>query len=278
MQKNIEKISKIFNTRSFCEQTYQGMAEIAKPLLNRFGFSGFEYARLYDNDTCLFLHTNPLFDQYLIENELHISAHVPRDILSDEFWFNIDPNGIYSPHFRALKDMTNSSSVCNYVRRYHGYYETFSFLTPEEQSKALNIFINNKETLESHASNFVDQAKNLILFLERDPFTITEAMKPNFGGLLSDEQVSRIDLQTYLTKIQSRFKRLNPHNASTFSAQQLKCIEFLMHGKTASDMADKLNVSVRTIEMHLNLIREKIKCRKKSDIIGTLIDLYDQSC
>lgn len=50
-----------------------------------------------------------------------------------------------------------------------------------------------------------------------------------------------------------------------------------MHGKSASDMAEKLNVSVRTIEMHLNLVKEKIGCRKKSDIIDAIINLYEQS-
>lgn len=273
---NIE-ISKIFNIRSFCDQTYQDMAEISKPLLNKFGLSGFAYVRLYDDNTCLYLHTSPHLARYLIENEVHVSAHVPEEILNDEFWFVIDSKGPYSPHFRALKDITNASSACSYIRRFHGYYEMFCFLAPEEQSVALNIFLNNKKILENYASDFVFKAKNLISFLDRDRFVITEAMKPNFRGLQSDEQISCINLQKYLTNIQAGFNHLNSNNVLAFSSQQLKCIEFFMYGKTVSDIAKNLKVSVGTIETNLNLIKEKIGCRKNSDIIDTLIELHDQS-
>ena len=275
MQKKKE-IIQIFKTRSFYKQTFCDMAAISKPMLNKFGFSAFVYVRLYDDDTCLTLHTDHRIAKYLIQNEVHISAHVPKKNINDEFWFIVDPNGTYSQHIRAFKELTSSSGLLNYIRRFHGHYEMFSFLAPGEQSSSANIFMNNKELLENYSSEFVAQANKLILSVDLDRFRITEIMKPNFRGLQSNERINSIHLQVYLDRIQRIFMRLNPYNSPSFSPQQLKCLAFLTQGKTALDMAHQLKISIRTVEMHLNIIKEKIGCRKKSDIIGALINLHER--
>jgi DNA-binding CsgD family transcriptional regulator len=129
-----------------------------------------------------------------------------------------------------------------------------------------------KEILEQYTLHFGEQAKKLITLVDKDRFQLTDAMLPNFKGLEPKEQIS-INLEFYLAKIQYELVKLGTFISPSLSPQELKCITLLIQGKTATDIANMLCLSNRTVEMHLNSIKNKLNCRKKSDIIGALINL-----
>jgi len=273
MRKLSDDLIQIFRKQSFCKQTFLDMKEICDPAATEFGFLFFEYARVYDDGTACILYSDPDIANYVVSKELHISAHVPEQILDTEFWFMPDANGPYSQVVKDIKCLFNSSSVANYIRRHVGFYEMFSFWREEDQSVALNKFINMKESLELYCNQFASQASKLILSVNQDRFKLTEAMLPNFQGLSSDKNINAAKLPFYLEKVRYEIFKLNNYIYPKLSIQELKCIYFLMEGKTATNIADLLNLSLRTVEMHLNSIKLKLNCQKKSDIIGTLINL-----
>lgn len=273
---NHYSVDTIINSRSFAYKTYFDMTELCSPMLKKFGFIAFEYARVYDDGTAITLYSDHKIPNYVINKQLHISAHVPQEIVSKEFWFMPDPNGPWSSHMSELKKLANAGSFSNYIIRSVGYYEMFCYIDQAEQHIGYNKFINKKESLEYFASEFVEQAKKLISYVDRDRFTLLESMRSNFHGLQSEEAITRNNLQIYLTKIQRELMQLDANNVSYFSPQQLKCIAYLMQGRTASDMAELMDISFRTVEMHLRIIREKLGCNKKSDIIGAIIKLHEQ--
>jgi len=271
MQKLSNEIATIINSRSFESQTFSAMTEICSHTLAKLGFSAFEYARVYDNQTALILYSDPKIANYVVQKQLHISAHVPREIINSEFWYIPDPYGAYSQNVREVKEISGSSSFSNYIRRYPGYYEMFCFWSLTEQSSVTNKFINMKESLEQYCSSFVETAKNLILFVEQDCFMLTDAMQPNFHGLKSEELINSKNLQICLEKFQRELIKLGSYISPKLSRQELNCILFLIQGKTGPDIADLLKLSHRTVEMHLNSIKIKLGCHKKSEIISTLI-------
>lgn len=55
--------------------------------------------------------------------------------------------------------------------------------------------------------------------------------------------------------------------------RELKCIDGLLLGKTAAEIAEVVYLSVRTVEKHLSNIKEKLYCRSKSALIAQLIRL-----
>lgn len=263
----------IFSKRCFSKQTFSEMRDICQPAASQFEFLYFEYARVYDDGTAFILYSDPNIANYVVSKELHISAHVPEQILDTEFWFIPDANGPYSQVVKDVKYLFNSNTVANYIRRHLGFYEMFSFWREEDQSIALNKFINMKESLELYCSQFTSQAKDLILSADQDRFKLTSAMMPNFQGLNSDADINNTNLDFYLEKIRYEIFKLNKYISPKLSTQELRCVYYLIEGKTATNIALLLNLSLRTVEMNLNSIRLKLNCKKKSDIIGTLIKL-----
>src|SRR5690349_15101614 len=122
MDKLIAETTNILNKNCFSPQAFSSMREICAEPANRMQLSDFEYARVYDNGTACILYSNQNIANYVISNEIHITAHVPDQIIDTEFWFIPPPNGPYNKHFQEISTMSKSKSFVNFIRRHFGYY------------------------------------------------------------------------------------------------------------------------------------------------------------
>ncbi|MFN3235260.1 MAG: response regulator transcription factor [Gammaproteobacteria bacterium] len=59
---------------------------------------------------------------------------------------------------------------------------------------------------------------------------------------------------------------------SIVSKKETEILFYLLRGKTAREIAQKLNRSVRTVEQHAQNIKSKLGCRTKSELIEKAID------
>jgi DNA-binding CsgD family transcriptional regulator len=55
--------------------------------------------------------------------------------------------------------------------------------------------------------------------------------------------------------------------ANKLSTRQLECLFYILRGKSMKEIGKKLQISHRTVETHLEEIKTKLKCKKKSDLI-----------
>lgn len=252
------------------------MQQLFNKTPHRLEITAFEYARVYDDGTACILYSHHDIANYVIEKELHITAHVPEKIINDEFWYLPDSDGPYVRALQEISEITGSNTFVNYIRRFFGFYEMYSFWKKEEHSVALSKFINLKEQLEQYCRSFRESADQLITAVDQDRFTLTTAMQPNFKGLDSKKTDKEINLHLYLHKVKEELLKLNEYIFPKLSMQEIKCVCYLFEGKTATDIAGLLNISSRTAEMHLNSIKTKLNCQKKSAIIGALMLLAQQ--
>jgi DNA-binding CsgD family transcriptional regulator len=62
------------------------------------------------------------------------------------------------------------------------------------------------------------------------------------------------------------------HHHKNLSDRQLECLFLLMRGKTSKQIAAILELSPRTIETHIEDIKEKFNCQSKSELIEKAIN------
>lgn len=55
--------------------------------------------------------------------------------------------------------------------------------------------------------------------------------------------------------------------------RQESCLYLLVRGKTVKEIAKDIHLSPRTVEDHLTKIKEKMNCKKKSELIEKAINL-----
>lgn len=67
--------------------------------------------------------------------------------------------------------------------------------------------------------------------------------------------------------------RIEPmYSGTTMSERQSELLFYLLRGYSVRDIADKLNLSKRTIESYLTEIKNKFNCHSKKDVIEKAID------
>lgn len=58
------------------------------------------------------------------------------------------------------------------------------------------------------------------------------------------------------------------------SRQQLNCAKLILKGMTAKDIATYLHLSIRTVETYTDIIKTKLRCNNKTELILKLSELF----
>ncbi len=129
----------------------------------------------------------------------------------------------------------------------------------------ISIIVNNIDLLKRFATYFAHQASPIIKRCNNHKIT------PNASDIffVSDNDgsntMTRIDRIEFLSQTCSD----TPFNQK-LTKKELNCIDYLLLGKTANEIAKILNLSPRTVEGHLNNLKNKLGCYSKSELIATL--------
>ncbi len=78
-------------------------------------------------------------------------------------------------------------------------------------------------------------------------------------------------------KVNSKNKQVNyiisyDHHAFSLTEKQELCLFFILRGKTMKEIAAVLNISTRTVEDYINILKDKLNCYSKSQLIEKAID------
>jgi len=120
---------------------------------------------------------------------------------------------------------------------------------------------------------------NRMIFIEEGPYpngsytktlSIKQPLKSDVGEILGMIGFSVIlhDKQVLQEQFFARTKQ------NGLSKQQSECLYFLMQGYSAKEIALHMHISFRTVESYLDVIKNKLNCIKKSDLINLAFSYY----
>ena len=72
-------------------------------------------------------------------------------------------------------------------------------------------------------------------------------------------------------EVHSFTKTLSRKYREFFSQREGECLLYLMRGKSARETGIALNISQRTVEFYLYSLKDKLHCRKKSEIVDKVV-------
>jgi len=110
------------------------------------------------------------------------------------------------------------------------------------------------------------QYENHSLILEEKDKKISEQffsiLEKNFG-------IQKIDpFETKISSLDTLRKYLKESQKINFSARELECLFYFCQGKTAKQTAREMVISYRTVETHLENIRQKTACNNKLEVVS----------
>ncbi len=172
-----------------------------------------------------------------------------------------------------MKKQMNITSLLSITKKIkHGYsVSSFGFI---EGSPYINEFTSrSKYMLDDYISYFEREAKDIIPDAEDDFVDLCPIMGENFWRPVLIK--SGID-----PKLQRSFyNNIQVDHVygiqSYFTCRERECISEILLGKTAQQIGDQLHLSRRSVENYIAIIKEKLNCCKKSEILQKVNQLKE---
>jgi DNA-binding CsgD family transcriptional regulator len=131
---------------------------------------------------------------------------------------------------------------------------------------ALTLMLKKEQELKTELEDkILANLKELVLpYMEKLKITRLDSRQNDYLGMM-ELNLNKI-VSPFLRKLSSRFLGLTP--------TEVQVADLIRHGKTTKDIAELLNLSIRTIEFHRANIRKKIGIRnQKTNLRSYLLSL-----
>ncbi len=242
------------------------------------GLTYFNFVRVFDDGTRICLSNNYEWMQFVFSQDLSYKI-----IFEERIQYPVTTYLIWDMVPTIKEDLLMQTAskdfdICHGVTLIlkHDGYVDFAYYATSSDNEEINIFyINNFHVLNIFLLYFIEKAQPLILEAERHRFKIegrtltwdnqnVENMSPIRAYVESmSEQISPTDS----LKIKRYYLSGNIKN-TYLSKREAECLADLFDGLSAKEIARKRNISARTVEVHIEHIKLKLKCSTKSEMIN----------
>lgn len=130
------------------------------------------------------------------------------------------------------------------------YHEMYAFYTHSGNSKVLAGMSENAELLKTFAEYFKASAADIIKLADANRFFC-----PAASSLSTDDDSAH------------QIENVQLSGIDKLTDREIEIVNILMQGKTGVEIGKDLHISRRTVERHIENIKEKIHCRTKSEVI-----------
>jgi DNA-binding CsgD family transcriptional regulator len=247
---------------------------ICKSFFSKTGINTFLYAKIFDNDTCFGLVSNKNWQSHHFNQQYPITPKIPKHILSKDFFYLITPNTVPTNFSQAMNDFRNILDM-DYplvmIERKIGYYELYMFFTHLNNEGIINFYLNNIHMLEKFKLYFKDKAKKLILSASKNIIHIPTCMRSPIRGIQSDISLEHPFYNDSHQKI-IRYPLPENFGETYLTEMEFICLSYTSQGYTIKEIGKILHRSERTVESHINHIKVKLKCVKKSHLSKIFFD------
>ncbi len=147
--------------------------------------------------------------------------------------------------------------------------EFYFFGTQVNNSHLLNTYLNNLDLFEQFTLYFKEKANSLLTQLSQQKIIIPNKYRQNHSLEQGIPHPANNQQQAFLRDIKINTIYVQPD--VRLSNRELGCARLIMQGKTAREIAALLFISPRTVETHINHLKDKLNCSNKSALIEKLL-------
>lgn len=222
------------------------MMYLMMPLLEKHGITNFNYYRQYDDNSALRLSTNQAWTENFFKRSYLQLLKVPDAYLNKPVNYYI---WLIDDYPNVSLDALNNFNIGNGItiaKRQPDYIEFYGFGSSADNFRIVNQF-------------YLQQIDLLL--------TYCDFFKENGCALLKKAATHKIMLLNENNKVHIPIAF---QQSMKLSKQQYHCAMLLLKGYSAKETADTLNLSKRTVESYLDVLKCKLGCQNKTELIISL--------
>ncbi len=243
---------------------FQGLAQ---PLTNYLGIEDFGFKRVYKNGSNFFLATHlPYLSDYF--NNSKYTVEIPTQAT--------DKTSLYCPWKQLAQNDKNFSKALNYyhdrfnrgngffvVKDFEKYTDLYMLVTTACNEKADFKFLTEIEPIEKFIEHLQFEGAKIIHSAEQA--LIPPTPKPFH---LLNNQTHNEKLQQFYNTIGAGRARIICKDQSNIllTQRESQCLRYIAQGSPVKQVAQALNITPSTVELHLNRIKHKTGYHYNSDL------------
>lgn len=239
----------------------QDICALSAPLNLHLKIHYFAFKRTYDDGSKIYLFNHPLYYErwfskryYLIGNREARASYYEN---SYDLWDCLpDPYKLYAEGAEYF-DIAHGLTI---TRKHEEHCDFFFFATHLENSYIRQLYFERRDIFERYCDYFISTSQDLIKKAEKYKIILPlpEPIKP-FTPI--------VEINEFLKEI--TFSE-NDVSSCRLTKREIDCANLLAQGRTYKEIAKIYKLSPRTIEEHSYNIRQKLKCKNKSELIALL--------
>jgi DNA-binding CsgD family transcriptional regulator len=221
--------------------------EFTKNFKNKHGITYFEHSRIYHDGKIFFISDNSKYLEHFFKNKYSRPAFEVYNTSGIFLWDGIPELLTYDPQVLDMKLNFNIDHGVSFVKIEKGYLDIHDFATTSNRQDMINFYINNKDILDNFYQEYTDKFSKIIN--NGNNFTTIPLRPKNFNHNMN---------------IAALFNNL--------TQREEECLDLLSKGYTAKMTANALTISSRTVEKHIENIKEKFNVKHKAELISKYKD------
>ncbi|MDF1929485.1 helix-turn-helix transcriptional regulator [Legionella pneumophila] len=245
--------------------------EYCSPLFNLTPIKGFTFCRTYGDKTAFLLTSEYQFHIECIQHEKKISKlnmlRTPEYTQAGYFLNSPALDGKYSPFYESTAQKYGYGFSFTIVRKNENHCDYFHFIGNRHQKDMNNYYLHNKWLLDKFCDYFLERAAKVLAYSEKENrFTLTNTAEHPFPLKIHSSALNQF-LKDY------HFEQFGLKPVC-LPKRQIECAQLLVRGKTAEEIAIILNLSKRTVEHYINILKRKLNAHNKGLLITKLLHQY----
>lgn len=237
--------------------------EICTPFFEKLCLNYADYARYYHDSRVILLYTDKNYVSYFLQDSRY-TDRPPSKIIKNGYhlWEEYIDScflDIAAKKFNHVHGITIANENDNFV-------EIINFASDPCNTSILGFYLNQQTTLQHLVDYFRKSVERLVKDLEVHPLILLpNSIQPDLESTAKDFY----DLNEILLDISGHTIRIN-HESIDLSEREAQCLYLLYKGNTSKEIARKLAISPRTIEMYLDKVRFKTNSKNRIDLLSKL--------
>jgi DNA-binding CsgD family transcriptional regulator len=232
-------------------------------LWEKIGILGVFYTRIYPDGTCINLANNAGWTTLYFEQLLK-GAYANKDVVDQCFansgaslWALNLTNPIWQDgrHFSLGNGITISKDT-------EDFQEFIGFYAAADNNSINHFYINHLDKIKNMREHFLSQASHLIKQAEKERLLLA---RPVFSPELNKQQAVHYK-KSIIPNDQSD---KNTSVLIDLPPQRRQCLTHLANGKSSKQIARTMNLSPRTVDHYLHILRQELGCRSSRELMTT---------
>ncbi len=250
--------------------SYDKMLKFVRPLKDYFGINHFWYYRITYSGHYSYLGTHAAWDEYCFTENLFSQCPYLRhpDTFSDSIvMMKQVKNDSYLDLLKQAAQQFDINFNVHLLKKVPEGVEGYGFGTQSSQNVNDELILNELPLISQFIKKFRQENSHMYHLVHANQIDIASHLGNNF---------QEKSIQTSLLKNrEGLLKEFGFNEVLKLNDRELEIFKVVAHGHTAKHIASQVLLAPRTVETYLDIIKQKLACKSKSELIQFAKDFVE---